>query len=332
MLSPQVGAQGPGPFFDLSMRSRKLYPEWAQRIHEISGIDPQYQDKGTLSVKFSQSEQAAIDNWSRWQTDAGLRIEQLSVEDLRTLEPSVSELATGAVRVPGDHQVDNRLLMDALGVAIRRTGVEVLEGQCVESLDLKGRRAAGVIREGEAMKSGVVILAAGSWSGSLFKSAGLEVPVLPARGQMLAVEAERPLISHVIHHGHCYLVPRRNGRIVIGSTVEYTGFHKAVTAGGLHELLQAATTLVPSIRDLEIAETWCGLRPDTPDHLPVLGPSEVDNVYIATGHFRNGILLAPVTAELLSKCIVDGGSMPPEVSAFSPARFSSASHTERPDR
>jgi glycine oxidase len=332
MLSPHVGALGPGPFFDLSMRSRKLYPAWAQRIHEVSGIDPEYQDKGTISVAFSQSQQAEIDNWSRWQMEAGLGLEQLSVEDLRTLEPSVSQLATGAVRIPGDHQIDNRLLMDALEVAIRRTGVEVLEGQCVDSLNLKGRRAAGVICGGEAMKSGLVILAAGSWSGSLFKEAGLEAPVVPARGQMLAVKADRPPVSHVIHSGHCYLVPRRNGRVVIGSTVEYTGFHKAMTAGGLYELLQAATGLVPLIRDIEIAETWCGLRPDTPDHLPVLGPSDIDNVYIATGHFRNGILLAPITAELLSRCIVDERSIP-ELSPFAATRFSSArSHTGPRDR
>ena len=327
MLSPHVGAKCPGPFFDLSMRSRKLYPEWTQRIRELSGIDPEYQDAGTLSVALSKSEQDESDTWSRWQLEAGLAVEEISIEHIRTLEPSVSELAIGALRIPGDHQVENRRLMDALEVAIKRAGVEVLEGHCVESLDLKGSRAAGVVCAGQAIKSGFVILAAGSWSGCLFKDAGLEVPIIPARGQMMALRAERPPISHVIHSGHCYLVPRRDGRIVIGSTVEYTGFHKATTAGGLHELLQAATRLVPLMKDFEVDETWCGLRPDTPDHLPVLGPSDIDNVYLATGHFRNGILLAPITAELLSRCIVEGGSMPPEISPFAAARFSSAAQT-----
>ena len=332
MLSPQVGAGGPGPFFDLSLRSRKLYPEWAQRIHELSGIDPEYQDVGTLSVALSSSDQAEMDTWSRWQLDAGLALEQISIEDLRAQEPSVSEVAIAALRVPGDHQVDNRRLMDALEVAIKRAGIEVLEGHRVDSLDLKAGRAAGVICSGQARASGVVVLAAGSWSGSLFKEAALEVPVVPARGQMMAVKGEVAPISHVIHSGHCYLVPRRDGRIVIGSTVEYAGFHKATTAGGLHELLQAATRLVPSIREMEVAETWSGLRPDTPDHLPVLGPSDIDNVYFATGHFRNGILLAPITAELLSRCIVDGESLPPEVSRFAAARFSSAAQTGQPGR
>jgi glycine oxidase len=327
MLSPQVGAYGPGPFFDLSMRSREMYPAWTQRIHELSGIDPWYQDAGTLSVALSKSEQAETDTWSSWQIEAGLTLEPISIEDLRTLEPAVSSLAIGALRIPGDHQVDNRRLMDALEVAIKRAGVEVLEGHRVDSLDLKGSRAAGVVCAGVAIKSGVVILAAGSWSGSLFKDAALEIPVVPARGQMLALKAERPQISHVIHTGHCYLVPRRDGRIVIGSTIEYTGFHKATTAGGVQELLQVATRLVPLIKKMEIVETWSGLRPDTPDHLPVLGPSDIDNVYLATGHFRNGILLAPITAEILSCCIVEGGSMPPEIAPFAAARFSSVSQT-----
>jgi glycine oxidase len=173
-------------------------------------------------------------------------------------------------------------------------------------------------------------LAAGCWSGSIFKDLGLEGVVVPARGQMLAVKTDRPLISHVIHSGDCYVVPRRDGRILIGSTIEYADFHKALTPGGLGYLSWAATRLMPVLGDLDIVEMWCGLRPATPDHLPVLGPSGIDNLYLATGHFRNGILLAPITAELLSRCIIDQ-TLPADIRPFAMDRFSSVSHTRQRD-
>jgi glycine oxidase len=331
MLSPQVSAHRPSPFFDLCMQSRKLYPAWAERLGALSGIDPEYQDKGTLSVALDLDELTNIEKWACWQVEAGLAVEPVSVQDLRAIEPSVTQEAVGAVRIPGDHQIENRRLMDAMEVAVRRAGIQVIQGQSVDSLLVRDSRAAGVAFGGQSLKSGVVVLAAGCWSGSMFRDAGIEVPVVPARGQMLAVKADPPPFSHVIHSGDCYLVPRRDGRIVVGSTVEYAGFHKATTAGGLHALLQAAIKLVPGLSSFEIAESWCGLRPDTPDHLPVLGPSAIENLYLATGHFRNGILLAPITAELISQCILER-RVPREMSPFTAARFSQVSRTEQRDR
>jgi len=322
MLSPQASAQGPSPFFDLCMESRKLYPEWVARISELSGIDPEYQDSGTLNVALDQAAQSDIGKWSTWQIDAGLAAEKLSAQDLHAIEPAVTEQAVGAVLLPDDHQVENRRLMDALDVAVRRAGIDLIEGRAVDGLQTKEGRATGVISSGDVLNAGVVILAAGCWSGSLFRDAGLEIPMVPARGQILAIKAERTLFSHVIHSGDCYLVPRRDNRIVIGSTVEYAGFRKATTAGGLHSLLRAAIGVAPCLETLDVVETWCGLRPDTPDHLPVLGPSAIDNLYLATGHFRNGILLAPITAEILAKCVIEG-STPREISWFGAARFSS---------
>jgi len=329
MLSLQAGAYGPGPFFDLCMRSLHLYPRLLQQVSELSGIDPEYQDNGTICVAADQTELAELDRWSEWQIKAGFAIDKLSAQDLRAVEPSVSEHAIGALKIPGDHQIENRRLMDALNLAIRRAGIEVIEGRSVDSLLMSGRRAAGVVSSGEAMSSGIVILAAGCWSGSLFAGAGLKMPVVPARGQMLAVKGDRLPFAHVIHSGDCYLVPRRSNRVVIGSTVEYTGYHKAMTAAGLQTLLQAAIQLVPAIGALELVESWAGLRPDTPDHLPILGPSGIDNLILATGHFRNGILLAPITAELILKCVTEE-SIPPELAQFSPGRFTSGTAGQRP--
>jgi glycine oxidase len=328
MLSPQASAYGSGAFFDLCMQSLQLYPGLVQRVHELSGIDPEYQGTGTICVALGREEQADIDKWCGWQIDRGLRVEKLSVTDLRDIEPSVSEEAVGGVKIPGDHQIENRRLMDAMDVAVRRAGVEVVEGRPVDSLLIREGRAAGVISGGQALASGTVILAAGAWSGPLAQDAGLDIPIIPARGQMLAVRAERLPFAHVIHAGHCYLVPRRDNRIVIGSTIEYAGFKKATTVGGLHSLLEAAIELVPSMKDLDIVESWSGLRPDTPDHLPVIGSCGLENLYVATGHFRNGILLAPITAELILKCVIEG-SAPREITPFGAARFSEAAASGR---
>jgi glycine oxidase len=328
MLSPQASAYGPGPFFDLCMQSLRLYRGLVERLQELSGIDPEYQDAGTICVALSRQEQADIDKWSGWQINSGLPVNRLSATDLRTMEPSVSEEAVGGVKIAGDHQVENRLLMDAMDLAIRRAGIEVIEGRSVDSVLIGDGGAAGIVSAGQTFASGSVILAAGCWSGSLARDAGIDLPVIPARGQMLAVKADRRPFAHVIHSGHCYLVPRRDNRIVIGSTVEYAGFRKATTVGGLDSLLQAAVRMVPAMKGLEVVETWSGLRPDTPDHLPVLGPCEIDNLYLATGHFRNGVLLAPITAEVILKCVVER-STPQEITTFSPGRFSRQDTTAR---
>ncbi len=154
------------------------------------------------------------------------------------------------------------------------------------------------------MRAGAVVVAAGSWSTRLLESAGLRVQITPVRGQMLSLRGGPSLIRHVLHSSRAYLVPRLDGRVVVGATVEYVGFDKTVTAGGIRGLPDAAIELVPSLAEAEIVETWAGFRPDTDDHLPVMGPCEVDDLFLAIGHFRNGILLAPVTAELIAHCII----------------------------
>lgn len=320
MLSPQAEASEPGPFLDLCLRSRTMYPEFGNFLYELSGIDIEYRDEGTLCVALAGEDPAEIARWASWQKTAALKLAELAAGDLTAIEPAVTKSAARAVFVPGDHQVENRRLMDALGVATGRAGIEVIEGAEVASLIVESGSATGVVCKNETMRAGAVVVAAGSWSTRLLESAGLRVQVTPARGQMLALRGQSSPIRHVLHSRRAYIVPRRDGRVVIGATVEYVGFDKTVTAGGIRGLLDAAIELVPSLAEAEVVETWAGFRPDTDDHLPVMGPCEVANLFLATGHFRNGILLAPITAELIAECLVRQAS-PAELWPFRINRF-----------
>lgn len=304
MLTPQGGATGPGPFFDLCLRSRAMYRSFANELTEASGIDVEYKDEGTLFVVLRGDDEEEKTKWAEWQMEAGLPIEDVS-NDLHRIEPAVTKSATRAIFLPEEHQVENRRLMDALEVAMTRAGVELKQGADVASLTTDRGNVTGVESNGERFAGGIVIVAAGAWSSPLLKPLGLNIEVIPALGQMIAVQSAQPPISRVVHASDVYVVPRRDGRILIGATVEYAGFQKIVKVGATRRLLNAAVELIPSLESAEIAETWSGLRPDTADHLPVIGPSGVENLWLATGHFRNGILLAPLTAELIRDSIIN---------------------------
>lgn len=318
MLAPQSDAAGRTPFFDLCLQSSSIYREFAREVEERSGVDSEYNDGGTLSLAIGGGRDAL--GWANWQAEAGLAIERLSASDTRSAEPAVTQQASGAVFIPGDHQVDNRLLMKGLAAAIRRAGVEVIEGAEARCIIVERDRAVGVDVGTHQYKGGTVLLAAGSWSSRLLDPLDLGIEVIPARGQMVALKGGAPAIRHVIHTSRCYLVPRRDGRVLVGATVEYAGFEKAVTAAGIGSLLSSAVEAVPSLADFHIVETWSGLRPDTPDHLPVIGPCRIDSLILATGHFRNGILLAPVTADLVKDVIVSGAT-PAPLEPFGVERF-----------
>ena len=209
--------------------------------------------------------------------------------------------------------------MDALEVAIKRAGVELIEDANVTAIATEHGRVIGVVSAGQRVDAGVVVVAAGAWSGQLFEPLGLKIELIPARGQMLAVRSDKCPITRVLHSRSVYVVPRRDGRILIGATVEYAGFRRAVTVGAIRQLMGAATGLVPSVEYFDVIECWSGLRPDTVDHLPVLGASGITNLLLATGHFRNGILLAPLTANLISETLIDGRE-PSEITPFSIVR------------
>lgn len=323
MLSPQGESQAAGPFFDLCLRSRAMYRSFAEELNDASGIDVEYKDEGTLFVVLEGEDDKEKTRWAAWQFEAGLPLEHASAEDIRRIEPAVTKSAARAIFLPEEHQVENRRLMDALEVAVKRAGVELIEGVQVTALATEHGAVTGVVCGAERVNAGAVVVAAGTWSSQLLVPLGLNVTVTPARGQMIAVRGGTCPITRVLHSSSVYVVPRLDGRVLIGATVEQAGFQKAVTVSAIRYLLSAAVELVPLIGQFEIVETWSGLRPDTIDHLPILGQSGIENLLLATGHYRNGILLAPLTADLIADVLVNGRE-PGEVREFSIGRLLSA--------
>ncbi|HVF90644.1 MAG TPA: glycine oxidase ThiO [Blastocatellia bacterium] len=320
MLAPQSEARSPGPFFDLCMDSFRLYRDFASELSELSGIDVEYRDEGALHVFFEDEEKRDSEEWTAWQAGAGLALEALTREDLAALEPAIRRENIGGVFLASEHQIENRKMMEALAVALKRAGVRVVEGEDVREILVEGERAVGVDCDSGRLGAGTIVVASGSWSSSLLARAGVDISIVPARGQMVAVKGREAPIRHVVHSRDCYLVPRLDGRILIGATVEYEGFEKRNTPKGVASLLLSGMGLVPDLESFEVVEMWSGLRPDTPDHLPVLGPAGLANLLLATGHFRNGLLLAPKTAELISRYVIDGSSAA-EMEPFSLSRF-----------
>ena len=304
MLLPQVEADAQDDFFDLACRSRDLYPAFAAALREETGIDVELDTTGTLYLALTERDHEEIEKRYDWQTRAGFSVERLSGAEARALEPCISESTLGALRFPKDIQVENRRLLSALANSVKKLGVTTLTQTPVDSLILEGNRIKGVQTSRGAINCRTAVIAAGSWS-SFIKIAPTFPTIEPVRGQMVCLEAKPQLTRHVIYSPRGYLVPRQDGRLLAGSTSEHAGFAKCVTAGGIATILRNALEISSGIAELPVLDTWAGLRPRAPDGLPVLGPCvEIDGLFCATGHYRNGILLAPLTGELISEAIV----------------------------
>ncbi|HLT28763.1 MAG TPA: glycine oxidase ThiO [Myxococcaceae bacterium] len=302
MLAPQMEADGPGPFFDLCMLSKARYPAFTEELEELSGMRVDYLRSGLLHVAFNEAELPDFDAQVGWQQALGLRAERIDAEDAWAIEPELSREVVGASWFPDDHQLDNRLLVRALSMAAARVGVRFRTGNVREIVEQEGR-VVGVDIEGELLRADHVVLAAGSWSG-LVQGAPLTPQRLrPARGQMVVLHPRVPPFKHLLKAEGGYLVPRRDGRVIAGTTMELAGFEKSVTARGLMRLLEMALRLCPALEGAPVGEHWAGLRPYTDDRLPIIGPGPLPGLFLATGHFRNGILLAPITAELVTACL-----------------------------
>ena len=304
MLLPQVEADSQDVFFELACKSRDLYPAFAAALREETGIDVELDTTGTLYLALTEHDHEEIEKRYEWQTRAGLAVERLSAAEARELEPCISESTLGALRFPKDIQVENRRLLSALANSVKKLGVTIATQTSVAAVLLEGNRVHGVQTARGTISSATVVIAAGSWSS--FIEPRPPIPTIePVRGQMVCLEAKPQLTRHVIYSPRGYLVPRQDGRLLAGSTSEHAGFAKCVTAGGIASVLRNALEISPAIADLPLADTWAGLRPHAPDGLPVLGPcGEIDGLFCATGHYRNGILLAPLTGELISEAIV----------------------------
>ncbi len=302
MLAPQFEAAKPGPMLDLALRSRGAWPKWAADLEARSGVKVDYLPCGALQVAFTDDEVHALEAKVAWHQATHLRSVLHGPPSLRELEPALTTDALAAAEFPDDHQVDPRKLLRALAVAATKAGV-TFKGGAVRGLVEAGGRVTGVDVDGEALPADLVILAAGAWSGLV---AGADVDpakVKPVRGQMVELELRAPRFSRLLKSATGYVVPRPDGHVIVGSTMEMVGFDKRVTAEGLSKLLTTALRLVPSLADASVVSHWAGLRPWTSDELPYLGEAAKPGLMLATGHFRNGILLAPITARVVGQLV-----------------------------
>jgi glycine oxidase len=321
MLSPLAEANGPGPFLDLLLAAREMYPAYAAALVAETGTDVGYADAGTLYLALREEDEAELGERWAWQSAAGLPLERLTAEEARRLEPAVSPSVRMALRFPGDHQVDSRALGRALADAAARAGAEVRAGvEAVRLLRESGRATGVACADGTRVRAGAVVLAGGAWAGRM-QGLPRPLPVEPVHGQLLALETMPPLFRHVVDSPRCYLVPRACGRVIAGATVERTGERKAVTPWGLRRLIDGAVEIAPALEHAPLAEAWSGLRPGTPDGFPILGPDpEMPNLVYAAGHYRNGILLAPLTGERVG-ALLSRGTWDAEMARFGIGRF-----------
>ncbi|MEV5911909.1 glycine oxidase ThiO [Streptomyces sp. WAC 01325] len=321
----------------LNLASARRYPDFAAELTDVTGHDLGYRRCGTLAVALDADDRAHLRELHALQRQSGLDSEWLSGRECRRLEPMLAPGVRGGLRVDGDHQIDPRRLTGALLAACERAGV-VFHRAWAERVDVVRDRATGVTTtDGTALTADQVVLAAGSLSGRL---AGVPdavlPPVRPVKGQVLRLTVPQryaPFLSRtvraVVRGSQVYLVPRENGELVVGATSEELGWDTTVTAGGVYELLRDAHELVPGITELPLTETRAGLRPGSPDNAPLLGPTELAGLSLATGHYRNGVLLTPVTGDAMAHVLATG-ELPEEARAFTPRRFSPAALTEQP--
>lgn len=313
LLTPQSHASSPSPFVDLAVESLRLYPALARELREETGIDVEFRPCGTVRIPTGDpDEEVELSSLLAWQTAAGLRAERADCDRLgrlsrRLLAPGVR----GGIEFPDEATVGARALVDALWKSAEARGARFRFGETVESVRVAGDRCDGVLTRGGAIDAGIVVNAAGSWSGP---------PVKPIRGQIVELASGGPAPSCPILQGDFYLVPRPGGRILLGSTQEDAGFEKKVTASAVRRLLDRALEIVPTLADAEVSGCWSGLRPAAPDGLPLLGETPVRGLLMATGHFRNGVLLAPITARILA-AIIQGAEPPVPLEPFRAERF-----------
>ena len=305
MLAP-VGelAFGEPELLKMTLAAAELYPDFVAELEAASGISAGYRRDGALHVALDRDEAAELRRVHELQRSLGLGAEWLPPRRCRELEPGLTPSLSGGVHAPDEASVDPRVLVAALLGALASEGVELLTGTGVEAPLFVGERIVGVRTErGAELRAPSVVIAAGAWSAAAWLPEPARPPVRPVKGQILELRSRDGAApcQRIVASERVYLVPRPDGRLIAGATVEEQGFDTAPTAGGVHELLREAYRLLPEVAEMELVEASAGLRPGTPDNLPVVGPSGTDGLLWATGHYRNGILLAPLTASTLAE-------------------------------
>ena len=310
----------------LGRASQARWPAFAAELKQASGVDVGLRSEGTLVVALTSDDQARLGHQLVFQQKLGLPLQWISAAETRRREPHLAGKLAGAVFSPEDTQVDNRKLAAGLRIAAEAAGAIIREHQPVKTISSSGGRVDGIVlADGTKVAADVVVLAAGAWSRTIEGLATeFRPPVRPIKGQMLALRMDpaAPLLTHVVWAPGAYLVPRLDGRLLVGATVEEKGYDTSLTAGGILALLEAAWRVVPAVEELPIDEMWVGHRPGSRDDAPILGAGLIEGLIYATGHHRNGILLTPITADAIAQFVLDGAA-DPAIRPFSIERFGS---------
>jgi glycine oxidase len=325
MLGPQADTDVAGDMLRFCVGSRELYAGFAESLLADTGIDIELDREGTIFLAFNEDDTKLLDGRCHWQKAAGLRAESMTGPEVRRAEPFVSPDVIGGVLFPDDWQVDNRKLCDALRRYVELNGIRIFENTEATGLVNENGRVTGARTSTGDIRAAVTVVATGAWA-SLIKLGAFQLPVniRPIRGQIICYHTAKRLFDHVLYSSRGYLVPRADGYILSGATSEDVGFVKATTDAGIASLKESAEAISPSLAGLEIVDQCSGLRPRAPDGLPVLGSfAGLDSLFIATGHYRNGILLAPVTGEIMADAIVTGRRSE-FLTVFGPDRFRAA--------
>lgn len=294
--------------YRLSRESLRRWPAFVDALESAADMPVDYRDDGTLIVADDPDSEEALRRLYDFQQEHGLNVTWCSGAEAREIEPFLAPRLAAAIHAPMDHQVDNRLLVDALRTAFKKAGGTLHEHTEVEAIHPDKDAPRIRLTDGNVLTGQAVVVAAGVWSRELEGWTPEHTPsVRPVKGQMLQCAMQGAFeLSHVIRGPDAYLAPKSNGRLVIGATSEERGFDTTVTAGGLYDILEGAWEVVPGIYDLPVDETWAGLRPASRDHAPLLGPSGDPGIWCATGHYRHGILLTPITAQEMARQLLDG--------------------------
>jgi glycine oxidase len=326
MLSPAPDSIAAIPMVPLGRASLAMYPKFIGAVENAFGGHTGFRTGGAIEIICDGDAERELTSLAALHHGLGLACEPLPLEEARNMEPSLGSTARAAAFLPDECSIEPRALTAAVLAAAASAGAALCPGVAVTSLALDGKKCTGVKTfSGEFFRAAHVVLAAGCWSSQISEAAPY-APTEPVRGQLAALRQSGAPIRHVLRSERGYLVPRgveSPQTVVVGSTTEKAGYEKRVTAGGIEKILMTAHELAPALMNAEIVETWCGLRPGSPDQLPILGPVDIEGLVFATGHYRNGILLAPITAKLIGEWIADRRTSL-DWKAFSPLRFTDA--------
>lgn len=318
ILSPQAETLPDSPLLEIALKARDRHISLAEELLSLTGVSVEHQRHGVLSLAFSSREEAKLRALTGAHKKLGLRAEMVSRDRVFRIEPAAHNDARGAALFPDDHRVDNRRLMEALKALALSLGVQVREYCGLRGMDIKAGRVVAVRTDVGRIETRTLINALGAWAGQLHGDPG-DLPIRPVKGHMMSL-VDGPSLRHVVYGHHGYIVPRGDGRLIVGSTMEERGFDTRVTAEGVAHLIGIAVGIAPATKKATISETWTGLRPATPDGLPVIGKGGADGLIVAGGLFRNGILLGPLVGEIAAALALgDEPSM--DLSAFRPDRF-----------